>query len=315
VQFSSEKKVLSLYLDTDLAHRSKDAIKLLFRERIKSLEEPPPKSDIQAIEKYLDFEYDWQARGLAIFASGQELWEAFPLPIPVRTQAFFTEKPYVRVLSDVLDRFGKYGVALIDRESVRLFSVAWGRIQSETESFGEELKRHKQGGWASARYQRHEDNLALHNLKQAVEITQAFCEQTDCQRLMLGGSKEMLAQVVELMPSHMRAKVIGEFAADMEASPNEILSHTLDVAYQVDLEEEKRIVSEVVTAAAKGGAGVIGLADTPVLRARRDDRGARRGESGDPQGDPDGRRGEHRAPERGARKGGEHRRRAAILRR
>src|SRR4030042_1404548 len=223
VQFESGNKVLSLYLDTNLAHRSKDAVKLLFKEHIRNLEDHPPKDDIERIEKFLDFEYDWQARGLAIFSSGKDLWKVIPLPISVRTQAFFTEKPYVHILSDVLDRFGRYNVVLLDRESVRLFSVAWGRIQSETQALGEALKRHKQGGRAAARYQRHEDNHALHNLKQAVEFTQAFCDQTKCDRIMLGGTSEILAQVKELMPSQMQAKIIGEFVADMGASPSGIL--------------------------------------------------------------------------------------------
>ena len=63
----------------------------------------------------------------------------------------------------------------IDRETVRLFSIANGSIRSETEAYGEQVKRHKQGGWASARYQRHEDKLALQNIKQAVELINEFC--------------------------------------------------------------------------------------------------------------------------------------------
>jgi hypothetical protein len=87
------------------------------------------------IGKYLDFEYDWQSRGLAVFASGKELWKVIPLPIAVRTQAVWANRPYVRVLSDVLDRFGAYAVALFDQRSLRLFAVAGGKIQAATESF------------------------------------------------------------------------------------------------------------------------------------------------------------------------------------
>ena len=270
VGFTGANKVLSLYLDTDLTHRAKDAVRLLFRQHIKNLEEKPDSTDVETIERFLDFEYDWQSRGLAIFAAGEELWKIIPLPIAVSTQAYVTEKPYLHVLVDVMDRFASYGVALIDKESVRLFSVAWGRIQSETEAFGEELKRHKQGGWAAARYQRHEDNLALHNLKQAVEVTQAFCQRADCTRLMLAGSSEVLSQVKELLPKQMRGRIIGEFVADMDASARQILNRSLDLAAQVELEEEERLVSEVITAVAKGGPGVIGLADALyVLRQGR----------------------------------------------
>jgi len=270
VGFTGKNKVLSLYLETYLARRSKDAIKLLFRQHIRDLDEKPDPADVAAIEKFLNFEYDWQSRGLAIFVSGNDLWKAIPLPIAVTTQAYLTEKPYLRILADIMDHFARYGVALVDKESVRLFSVAWGKIQSETEAFGEELKRHKQGGWAAARYQRREDNLALHNLKQAVEVMQAFCQRADCSRLMLAGSSEVLSQVKELLPKQMRGNIIGEFVADVDTSAQQILERSLDIAAQVELEEERRLVSDVITAVAKGGPGVIGLADTLyVLRQGR----------------------------------------------
>ena len=261
VEFAGTRPVLSVYLDTDLADKSKAAVKLMLRNRIGDLKHQGAQ-EVRAVQKYLDFEFDWQSRGLAIFASGDDLWMALPLPVPVGVQATVADRPYVRPLTDVLDRFGKYGVAVVDRESVRLFSVAWGRILPETEAFGEELKHHRQGGWAAARYQRHEDNLALHNLKQAVEVIQAFCTSSECQNLVLAGSSEALSQIRGLMPNQMRRQIMGEFIVEMTASPDEILSRSLDVAVQMDLAAEKQMVSEAVTAAAKGGAGVTGLSDT-----------------------------------------------------
>jgi peptide subunit release factor 1 (eRF1) len=262
VEYDGKGPVLSVYLDTDLAHKSKEAVKLTVKQLFKAMEEKPAASDVQAVEHFLEFEYDWQARGLALFVSGKELWKAIPLPIPVRNQVVLADKPYVRVLTDVLDRLGHYAVALIGGEGIRLFSIAQGRIQSGTEAIGEELKRHKQGGWSSARYQRRTENLAQRNLRQAVEITQAFCQQTGSQRLMLAGNAELVSQFKELLPKPLRSQVIGEFVADIEASPSEILNRSLDVAAQYDLEEEKKLVAEVITAAAKGGQGVVGLADT-----------------------------------------------------
>jgi len=170
--------------------------------------------------------------------------------------------PYVRVLTDIWDRFGRYNVALIDREQLRLFSVVWGQIQAETETFGEEIKRHKQGGWASARYQRHADHLALHNLKQAVELIEEFTRQTGTEKLMLGGSAEVRAQAKELMSKWLLERIIGEFPVEMDASPSEVLERSLDILAQADLEEEKELVARAITEAAKGRAGVIGLDDT-----------------------------------------------------
>ncbi|NLG51330.1 MAG: hypothetical protein GX552_14575, partial [Chloroflexi bacterium] len=87
-EFSGSRQVLSVYADTNLAQNSKDAIKLMVREAIKSLQAPSAAEDAEAVAKYLDYEYDWQSRGVAIFSSGQELWKAVPLPIAVKTQAF-----------------------------------------------------------------------------------------------------------------------------------------------------------------------------------------------------------------------------------
>lgn len=264
--YDGTSPVVSFYINTDLAHHSKDAAKLMFRQSAKALQEqdtsPLTAAAVAAIERFLDFEYDWQSRGVAVFAGGDGIWKTVPLPVAVTTQGYVGDEPFVRVLSDVLDRFADYAVAVVDREEVRLFSVAWGRIQSVSEAVGEELKRHKQGGWAAARFQRHEDNLALHNLKQAVDVIDAFCQGNGCRRLVLAGNATVLAQVKELMPSALLDKVIGEFAADIEIAPSEVLQQSLQVAEAAQQAEEERLVAEAVTAANKGGAGAIGLDDT-----------------------------------------------------
>ena len=261
VDYDGDGQVLSAYSDTNLAHQQKESVILHLKEQVKPFEEVAA-TEIEAVNRFLNFEYDWQSRGVAVFASGDTYWQTLSLRERSVTQAHYGKRPTVRPLVDVLDRLGQYAVAVMDRQNVRLFSVAWGRITGESESVGEEIKRHKQGGWAAARYQRREDNLAMHNLKGAVEAIQAFCEKNDCQRLVLGGSQDVLAQVKEMLPHSLRERVTGEFNIDVQATPAEILDRSLDVATQSDWEEEQRLVSDVITAAASGGAGVIGLADT-----------------------------------------------------
>lgn len=261
VDFKGEKPVLTLYLNTDLAHQSKDAVKLAARQQLRDFGKQAH-NEIQAIDRYLDFEYDWQAPGLAIFASSDELWQAIPLPLPVAPQAYYMEKPYVRVLSDIKDRLSPYVVALLDNESLRLFQVTAGAIRTGAETSGEEIKRHRQGGWSAARFQRREDNLALHNLKQAAQMIQDFCQEKTCGHLILAGNPEAVAQIKEYLPKQLLAQTIGEFAADMEATPKEILTRSLGIVADADQAQEEKMVSDAITAAAKGGAGVVGLADT-----------------------------------------------------
>jgi len=259
--YSASLPVLSLYFDTDLRDKSKEAARLMLRDRLRYIEGVPT-ALIQRVAEYLSFEYDWRSRGLAIFVNAEDLWQVVPLPIAVPAQAVWGPQPYIRPLSDVVDRFGAYNVALVDRESLRVFSVRMGEIEAQTEALGEELKRHRQGGWSSQIYQRREDNLAVQNLRQAAEVLSTFNEQTGVHRLVLGGSPEVLAQFRELMPRQLAEQVVGEFTADVSASEHKALQLSLDVAYQADLAQERVLVDEAITAAKKGAQGVIGMADT-----------------------------------------------------
>ncbi|MFP3896933.1 MAG: Vms1/Ankzf1 family peptidyl-tRNA hydrolase [Anaerolineales bacterium] len=261
VNFDGSGEVLSVYLDTELGNKSKETVKLRFRDSVRGLGDAAV-PEIEAVQKYLDFEFDWETKGLGLWVSGDDLWEVVTFPIPVKERAVYARDPYIRIFVEVLDRFAPYGVALVDNEKVRLFSVTWGRIQAESEAFGQGVKRHKQGGWAAARYQRHEDHLALRNLKNAVEVMDAFCKEWGYKQFVLGGSSGVLARVEELLPQQLRECVLGEFAADIQASPEEILERSFEIVRQADLAEEERMVSEAFTAASKGGQGVTGLHDT-----------------------------------------------------
>jgi peptide subunit release factor 1 (eRF1) len=130
------------------------------------------------------------------------------------------------------------------------------------------VRSYKQGGWSVRGGQRSAvtthsgTNPAWHNLKHAVEVIQTYCSETGCRRLALGGSADTLGQLYDMLPKGLREEVIGEFAADMEEPPAEILRRSLEVAMRADLKAEKSLVTQVLTAAAKGGAGVTGLTDT-----------------------------------------------------
>jgi len=178
--YSGSTEVLSVYLDTFLAHQPKEALKLMFREAIRRLGKEPNPRDVDAVASYLDLGYNWQSRGLAVFSAGQDLWLTIPLPIPVRTRAYLAAKPYVRTLMDVLDRFGRYCVALLDHQDARLFLVERGSIQSEAELAGDEVKRHRQGGWSERQYSRRTENIAERNLKQSIQALEALVERTGC---------------------------------------------------------------------------------------------------------------------------------------
>ena len=262
VAYAGGTPVLTVYVSTDLAREPKESVTLAVRNCLRDLGSALPQREADRVQHFLAYEYDWQARGMAVFSAGESLWRTIPLPAPVPTRAYYADLPHLRELTDMIDRFGQHVVALVDSANLRLFTVESGIVHSETEAVGEQLRRHRQGGYAAARFQRHEENLALHNLKQAAEDIRSYCEQSECRRLMLAGAAEIVAQLKDLMPVALREKVIGEFPADIESTPSEILGRSMAILDEITAKEEHDLVTSVVTAAGKGGAGVIGLADT-----------------------------------------------------
>ncbi len=260
---STETPVLSLYLDTDLTQQSKEKCKLVLRDLLGEVKDSALKQDVARVTRFFDLEYDWQAKGVALFSSvAQQLWRVYPLALPIENKVHIGESLYLRPLAQLFDEHERYGVVLVDRESARLFLIQLGQIEEKSELIGEELKRHRQGGFAAARYQRHVDKQAEQNLKLVAEATINFCREHHCERLILGGSDETLPQFKEMLPKALQNQVIGTFSIDTAAPANEVMKHSAKLIQAEERRLEHKLVEEMITAAAKGEGAVTGIADT-----------------------------------------------------
>lgn len=262
--FRSESgTVLSVYVNADLSGQSKEHAKLVMREALDRVRAQADIRDVSRVEDYLDREYDWQARSVAFFsAAADSLWRVFALPVAVQTEAHVGSVPYLKPMAQLLDDYSRYGVALVDRERVRLFLVHMGGIEEKEGWAGEEVKHHKQGGFSAKQYQRRDDQLARQNLRRSAEATARLMEQSHAAGLILGGSDETLPRFRELLPKALQKMVIGTLALDMEASLVEVRAKAAELISAGEQEQEARLVEEIVTAAAKGGGAVTGLPDT-----------------------------------------------------
>jgi peptide chain release factor subunit 1 len=258
-----EHPALSLYLNVDPGRRSKDKYKLWLRNLLKDVSGEADPADIERVERYFDFEYDWQGKGVVCFACDKAgLWQAFSLAVPVEDDVFVGDRPYIKPLTDLMDRHEPYGVALVDREGARLFRIHMGETVETAGTLGEETKRHKQGGWAAQKLQRHEDVQASHNLRSAANVAIDFFQQGQCRRVVLAGTEETVSQFHGLLPRAWQDKVVGTIPMDMNASEADVLAKSRSVVREALAREQAKLVERIITSAAKGEGGVIGLADT-----------------------------------------------------
>jgi peptide subunit release factor 1 (eRF1) len=272
---SETTPVLSVYLNVDITQRTAEQYRLTLKGLLKSVAEKATRQDVEAVEQYLELEYNGQGKGLAIFA-GKDFWQTYPLDLPVGDYAHVGPQPYIKPLADYFDAYDRYGVVLVDREGARMFLFNQGTLQDATGMLGQELKEHTHGaagrGGRSGRgagqgraapLDGHIDQVAMHNLRDIADLTQQFYRAGQCERVILGGTEENRARFLSMLPKTLQSKIIGDISIDMYASASEVLDLTMDVI-QNSVDERKSELVRNVISASFSERGSLGLANTLI---------------------------------------------------
>ena len=257
--------VLSIYLNTEI---NPDAYKLTLRSMLKGIEMP---SDQEAALRYIEHEYARQGRSLAIFSCAEaDFFRAYPLSVSVHSRVHVAEKPYVRPLANLLDAYGAYGVALVDKQGARFFYFHLGQLIEQEGMLGEEVRQskgassnvHGRRSYEDAGVNNQDINTAKKNFKEAAEFAVSFFDKQKVRRVLLGGTDENIAQFQQALPKSWQSLIVGSFAVGMTANHQDVLEETLRVGAKAEEKREAGLVQQMITSAAKAAEGVVGLRDT-----------------------------------------------------
>jgi len=265
--FRSMHPVLSVYLHVDPTAGSGDTHKLRLRQMLKELC-PAASADAQAVLRFVEHEYGWSSRSLALFSCAPDgFFRSYALMVPLRSRARFVDRPYLKPLADLLASYGDYGVALVDQRGVRLFHFHLGELREHEAALGEAVRRVKRGGGSQAAGRRggstgqtrRAEGVVERNLQVSARFAAGFFRERKVHRILLGGTEETVAQFTALLPKAWQGRVIGSFHVEMEAGHAPVMERAMSVAQRVEREREARLADSLVTAAAKGREGVAGL--------------------------------------------------------
>jgi peptide subunit release factor 1 (eRF1) len=268
LEFKTEHPVLSVYLNTDPSQGTADAYKPRLRSMLKDIE---LKDDIEKVEQYVDFEFDWSGQGVALFSCTTEnFFRVFSIAVPIRDRVRISERPHVKPLADMLDYYGGYGVAVVDKIDARLFYFHLGEILKEGELSGENVRRTKRGGGSQAPGRRggtagqtnYTEEVAERNIKDAADFAAKFFSENNVRRVLIGGTDENVNVFRSHLPKVWQSLVVGTFPISKTASHSEIMDRALQVGFEAEQLKQTRLVQMIVTSEAKGQAGVIDLEDT-----------------------------------------------------
>ena len=263
--------VLSAYLDISPEEVANNKVRLKLRDMARawldSIEDRQERrafeQEIERVENYLAYELTGPGRTLVVFASqAADLWRVFHVPARIRTRVVWDERPYLRPLLTVMDEYERYGVVLTSREEARFFLFYMGEIAEYSFALHDYVPgRHKQGGWAQMRFQRHVDDHALQHLRTVADVAVRLGERDNWQRLVLMGTEENVARVWENLPKAWQERVAGRIPASITDNINTIRDKVLALEQEIERQIEAERVERVITAAEKGQNGVLGYAD------------------------------------------------------
>ncbi len=270
--FQADTPILSVYLNVDPTKHTTDEYKLALRQMLKQAEGMANPEDIEAVERFFNHEYDWSGRGVVVFSGlAADFWHTYSLAVSVASGVTVARKPYIWPLVALVDTYGSYLVAHVDRQGVRWMLFEMGELQITDEYVGEEVRKLKKGrgssGGAGRRggapiSSRREEEIVHRNVREAAKATERFCRQHKPQRLIIAGAEPTISQFQHELPKALSDKVIGTLSLAPNASEPEIRERSLEILHQVERGREAALVEAVFTAAAKGRGGVIRLADT-----------------------------------------------------
>jgi peptide subunit release factor 1 (eRF1) len=268
LNYSSTEPMLSVYLNTSPSEGGRDAQKLQLRMLLEQVNLP---DDQAAVLKHFEQLRDARGRGLALFSHAAEgYFREYALAVPVRSRVFVGDHPYVKPLADLLDNYGSYGVVLVDKQGARLFHFHLGELIEQEGIVGDEVRQTRgkgssgnPGGRGGVSGQsRFNDEVTSRNLREAADFSARFFDEVHARHILIGGTDENIAQFRQYLPKAWHSLVVGTFPMGMTASHSEVLTRAMQIGQLAEQQSDNALVESMLTAAAKGQDGAVGLEAT-----------------------------------------------------
>jgi peptide subunit release factor 1 (eRF1) len=260
--------VLSIYLNTEPSQGNADVYKLKLRSMLKEVDLP---EDTSAIENYIDHQHNGSGRSVAIFScAAEDFFRAYPIQIPIRSRLRVSNRPHVKPLANLLDAYGRYGVALVDKQGARLFFFHLGALREQEGVLGESVRRTKKGGGSQMGGRRSGDGgqaqytaeVTERNMRESAEFAAKFFAENNIRRVLIGGTDDNISLFRNHLSKSWQSLIVGTFPMSMTASHDDVMERAMKIGQKAEQKREAQIVETVITAAAKDRGGVIGLDKT-----------------------------------------------------
>jgi peptide chain release factor subunit 1 len=230
------------------------------------------RADFQRVGRFFEQEFSRNgAHGVAVFCAGLDnFWRALPLTDSVNDEIKVGRELYLTPLVPLVGRGEGALVAVVSREQGRLYRLRGGRLEDVADHFDEQPRRHDQGGWSQANYQRHIDSLAYEHLRTVAEDLGRHVRRFRSARVVVVCAEELRKDFAEALPSEARQAIVGWTSAKAHATPAELLAVAKPELERSRTAEEAKNLARWREEAGRNGRAASGWAET--LEASSDGR-------------------------------------------
>lgn len=227
-------------------------------------------ADRQRLEQLLEDERLTDAEGVAIFAaSGLGLWEAIRAQQPFETDVDAGRIADLYPLARLATEDAGAVVALVDTNTCRLLTWRRGALVERPgpDEAPDEHRRHDQGGWSQARYQRHVDEQDRRFAQRAAQAITVLVEAEHAVAVVVGAEERTSSVLLPQLPDSIRALLADVRHISMRASRDEVEEEVGPLLATL-FEERAREAAERATAG--HGAGSLGILGATGVSASLD---------------------------------------------
>jgi peptide chain release factor subunit 1 len=206
---------------------------------------------------------DFAMPGMALFTCHEaDLWVELPAPIPFEDEFTVADRPALRQLARLDEDYTNALVVLVDSRAARICEVVLGGFLAETDFASEVPGRHKQGGWAQMRYQRHVQAHMERHYQEVAAYLATYITAHPQTSIILSGQDDIVANFRQVLSPQVQQRIIDEIRLDLRASAARILEAAQEVLRHHEREEEQASVALLLNRAGHGGLAVVGLQET-----------------------------------------------------
>ncbi|HEX5799677.1 MAG TPA: Vms1/Ankzf1 family peptidyl-tRNA hydrolase [Gaiellaceae bacterium] len=222
------------------------------------------REDLERLERFFGNDFDRDgAQGLAVFAAGLDnVWSVVPLPLKVPDTIRVADDFLLAPLVPLVGRGGGALVAVVNREQGRLYALRNGRLQDLADLTEDAPRRHDQGGWSQANFQRHVDNLAHEHYKRVGEELERQFRRLQRPRIVVVCSDDVRPEFAQALSTEVCDAIVGWTAAEHHAGAAELHAAVVPLLESWRAEREDEAVERWREEVGRNGRATSGWAET-----------------------------------------------------